>query len=199
MQTKKTNTHYENWELAAIERSKQERKKKHKQHNVKGVFMFILHFIILCVLLAAIVVINAYGNDFKQTLLKFIKSSNGIFLLVSMFILFITIYMYYKMVNNAFLRSPKNITLMFSILFSSLIICYTFSRFSMIYARPCMLLGLLAVVLLNKREAVFLNIIFALMLFCVDNFTNMPTNLLTDAFTTDNSTVMLLIKAKRIY
>lgn len=180
MQSKKSKAQIESWEVAAIEKSKQKRKKKNKQNNVKGVLIFILNFFILCGLLVAIVLINAYGNDFKETLLKFIQSENGVFLLVSMLMLFIILYMYYKMVNNGFLRSPKNIILMFSILFSSIIICYTFSRFFSIYARPCILLGLLAVVLLNKREAVFLNIIFALMLFCIDNFTNMPTNFMID-------------------
>ena len=170
----------ENWPMDAIQKTRQARRKKGGKGHLKGVIVFILSFIILCGIMLAIVCINNYGMQFKDIFMNFIRSKNAIFLLTTMLLLYIVTYMYYNMVNKEFLRSTKSIVLMFSILFSSIIICYTFSRFFVIYARPCMLLGLLAVVLLNKREAVFLNIIFAFMLFCIDNFTNMPTSVLSN-------------------
>lgn len=174
MQNNTISNEKKNWQIHAIKTARQKQRKKDKRQNWKGKLTFILNFVILLGILMLIVLINGYGNNTKEFLLHYLKSKDFYFLIASMLMLFGVLYMYYQMDKKGFLRSPKNIFLMFCILFTSIIICYIFSKFFVLYARPCLLLAMLATVLLSKREAIFLNIVFALMLFCIDNFTAMP-------------------------
>lgn len=179
MQNNSISKENKNWQFDAIEKSRQKQRKKAKKKNLKGIFIFIINFIILLGILTLIVLINGYGNNTKEFLLNYLKSKDCLFLIASMLILFIVIYMYYNMDKKEFLRSPKSIFLMFTLLYTSIIICYIFSKFFVLYARPCLILAMLATVLLSRREAIFLNIVFALMLFCIDNFTAMPEGFFT--------------------
>lgn len=90
--------------------------------------------------------------------------------------LYLAIYLYYLFEDKNFLATPKNIFLLFSVLGVCIVVCYFFSYFFNIYARPIGLLALLALLLLGMRDAIFLNIIFALMMFSIDNFTNFSTD-----------------------
>ena len=70
------------------------------------------------------------------------------------------------------MASPKSIWLIFILLDVCILICYFFGYFFNIYSRPIALLALLALMLLSRRDAIFLNVIFALMMFSIDRFSN---------------------------
>ncbi len=93
-------------------------------------------------------------------------------LLVSVFFLFGIIYFYYFFEDRSFLLKTRNVLLIFSLIYVSVIICYIFGRFIHLYARPFAMFALLVLFLLNRRQALFLNFIFAFLLFVIDLFTN---------------------------
>ena len=70
------------------------------------------------------------------------------------------------------LAFTRNIWLIFVMLDICLLTCYLFGYFFNVYSRPVALLALLALLLLSRRDAIFLNSIFAVMMFSIDSFTN---------------------------
>ncbi len=99
-------------------------------------------------------------------------SSESLSLLVSVFFLFALVYFYYLFEDFETLLKIKNIFLIFTLLFASTVICYIFGRFIHYYSRPVAMFAILAIFLLNRRQAIFLNFIFGLLLFVIDLCTN---------------------------
>lgn len=152
-----------------------------KQFNrgvvVKSAFIFLFNYICLLLIIAFFIFLNTVESGETNFLTYFVEQTNNIvYLASSIFMLYLAIYLYYLFEDREFLTSPKSIFLLFSILTVCIIICYFFSYFFNIYARPIGLLALLALLLLGMRDAIFLNIIFALMMFSIDNFSNFTTD-----------------------
>ena len=66
----------------------------------------------------------------------------------------------------------KNIALIFTVLDLSLIVSFLFGKYVHIYARPVALAALLVFVLVGRRDAIFMNMICAILMFVVDNFSD---------------------------
>ena len=140
---------------------------------VRSVFLFLLNYVILLLLVAFFIFLNSLESG-RETFNEFIVNhTNKIIYLVScLFLLYMAIYMYYVFEDKEFLAAPKNILLLFSVLLMCIVINYFFSFFFNLYARPVAVLALLVLLLLGMRDAIFLNVIFALMMFSIDQFTN---------------------------
>ena len=148
-------------------------KKFGRNECVKSVFIFLVNYIFVLLLVVLFIWINTLGQEGEDFLSYITANYNTlVYLLASIFILFFSIYFYYIFEDKSVLAEPKSIWLIFVLLDVCIIICYFFGLLLNIYSRPIALLALLALMLIGRRDAIFLNIIFALMMFSIDSFTN---------------------------
>ena len=150
-----------------------ERRTFGKVECVKSVFAFLFNYLILLLLVALFIWMNTLAIE-GESFTNYVKEHYNvvIYLLASIFILCLTIYFYYIFEDKSMLASTRNIWLIFVMLDICLLTCYLFGYFFNIYSRPVALLALLALLLLSRRDAIFLNSIFAVMMFSIDSFTN---------------------------
>ena len=144
-----------------------------KNECVKSVLIFLGNYILLMALVVLFIWVNTLHIE-GQSFTDYIVSGFNtlIYLAASLFMLFLTVYFYYIFEDKSILATPKSIWLLFLLLDTCLVICYFFGLFFNIYSRPIALLALLALLLFGRRDAIFLNIIFALMLYSIDHFSN---------------------------
>ena len=134
-----------------------------KNECVKSVLIFLGNYILLMALVVLFIWVNTLHIE-GQSFTDYIVSGFNtlIYLAASLFMLFLTVYFYYIFEDKSILATPKSIWLLFLLLDTCLVICYFFGLFFNIYSRPIALLALLALLLFGRRDAIFLNIIFAL-------------------------------------
>ncbi|MDE7158521.1 MAG: HD domain-containing protein [Clostridiales bacterium] len=87
---------------------------------------------------------------------------------VSSFLLYAVVYYYYYFEDRELLCEAKNVLLIFSIFTTAILICSVIGVFVNIYMRPTAMLALLFVFLLNRRQAIMLNFVFAILMFVSD-------------------------------
>lgn len=144
-----------------------------KKTAAQSVLLFLVNYILLIGLITLFVLMNSLDADSVSFQTYFTEYfSDAVYLLCSLFVLFLIIYFYYFFEKQSVLSSPKDIFLIFILLDVSIIVCYLFGFFFNIYSRPVALLALLALLLLGRRDAIFLNTIFALEMLAIDHFTN---------------------------
>ncbi len=143
-----------------------------KTECVTSVLVFLLNYLILVCMVVLFLWMDTQGQ--AQSFRDYVAENYNtvIYLLASVFLLVLTIYFYYVFEDKTLLASPKSIWLIFILLDVCILICYFFGYFFNIYSRPIALLALLALMLLSRRDAIFLNVIFALMMFSIDRFSN---------------------------
>ena len=148
-------------------------KKYSKNECAKSIFVFFLNYLLVLLIVAMFIWMNTIGQE-GETFRKYVTEhfNTVVYLMASMLVLFLTVYFYYFFEDRAVLCVPKSIWLIFLLLDVSIVICYLFGFFFNAYARPVGLLALLALTLLGRRDAIFLNVIFAMQMFSVDSFTN---------------------------
>ncbi len=138
-----------------------------KQDTVRSIFTFVGHFFLL-VLVAAVLLLSDKVSNLKQDWAK--NSSYYVYAIFCIALIVSILYCYFYFENKNVLVSGKNITLVFTLLDLYLIIAYLFGKYLSIYARPVAFVALMAFVLIGRKEAIFLNIISALLLFVIDTF-----------------------------
>lgn len=148
-------------------------KKFGKNECAKSIFVFFLNYLLVLLIVALFIWMNTIGQE-GETFRGYVTEhfNTVVYLMASMLVLFLTVYFYYMFEDKSTLCVSKSIWLIFLLLDVSIIICYFFGFFFNIYSRPVALLALLALTLLGRRDAIFLNVIFALQMFSIDSFTN---------------------------
>ena len=96
----------------------------------------------------------------------------GVTVFGEIFLLVLITYFYYFFEDRRMLIGGKNIALIFTVLDLSLIVSFLFGKYVHIYARPVALAALLVFVLVGRRDAIFMNMICAILMFVVDNFSD---------------------------
>ena len=144
-----------------------------KGECVRSVFDFLINYIILLALVVLFIWLNTIkvpNENFYSYMEEHFNTL--VYLMASVFLLCFTIYFYYFFEDKGVLATQKSIWLIFLMLDICILICYFFGYFFNIYTRHIALLALLALMLMGRRDAIFLNVIFALMMFAIDNFSN---------------------------
>lgn len=141
---------------------------------VKSVFLFLFNYIVFLGIISFFIFFNTVYTDGGVPFAEYIRENLSTlgYLAAGILVLFVVIYFYYIFEDKNFLATMKNIELVFCLLGASLVICYFFGVFFNVYARPAALLALLALMLLGRRDAIFLNVVFVLMMFSIDHFSN---------------------------
>ncbi len=145
-----------------------ENRKWTRADTLKSSTLFLLHFTLLVLIASGLIISQEISH-----LQEHVKSNgaNYLYALFSVFLIIAIMYFYFYFENKEMLASGRNITLLFSILDVYFIISYLIGLKLDIYARPVALVALLVFVLVNRREAIFMNIVAALLLFVIDTFT----------------------------
>ncbi len=142
-------------------------KKWTKGDTFRSSLWFFLHFLIF-VGLAAILVLSDHLSDFGAFMSQ--NGANYLYAGFCIFLIFLITYFYFFFENREMLERGKNIALIFTVLDLYLILSCLIGYKLAIYARPVALVALLIFVLVGRRDAIFMNIICALLVFIIDTF-----------------------------
>nr|MBR6778492.1 HDIG domain-containing protein [Clostridia bacterium] len=139
-----------------------------KADTMKSAFLFLLHFVLLILIAGGLLLGNklSYLGDYMKE-----RGADYLYALFSVFLLISIMYFYFLFENKEMISSGKNISLLFTILDLYFIIGWLIGEKVDIYARPIALVALMVFVLVGRREAIFMNIISALLMFVIDTFT----------------------------
>ncbi len=138
-----------------------------KREALKSSFLYLLHFLIYLGI-AALLLFSERWSDLGNFLSK--NGSNYLYAIFCTFLLFVITYLYFFFENRKLLESGKSIALVFIVLDMYLIISCLIGYKIAIYARPIALVALLIFVLIGRREAIFINVICAMLIFIIDTF-----------------------------
>lgn len=138
-----------------------------KSTVMKSVWLFLLHFLIFILIAAGLIFGFGWGS-FKNTTHE--QGANYMYATFCIFLLFVITYLYFFFEDREMLKSGKNISLVFTVL-DLYLICEILIGYKVaIYARPIALVALLIFTLVGRRNAIFMNIVSALLIFIIDTF-----------------------------
>lgn len=138
-----------------------------KQDTMRSAFLFLLHFVIFIALTCVLVL-----SDHLSNLVGFFKENGANYLYAGfcIFLLFIITYFYFFFENRSILERGKNIALIFILLDVYLVFACLIGYRISLYARPVAFVALMMLVLVGRRDAIFMNILCALLVFIIDTF-----------------------------
>ena len=147
--------------------------KKSKKGYVSGVITYILGTVVLLGVIVLMLVFNLMYTG-AGSFNRYVEDNVSTLIIVgcSFVILSGIMYCYFYFENKKYITSAGKITEVFLILIISLVATYLISTFVDTAARPVAFLALICVTLMGRREAIFLNMIFALQMFILDSFTD---------------------------
>ena len=138
-----------------------------KQNTFKSILLFFVHFVVLVLVMAGLI-LGTQLNNFAEHMRQF--GASYLYALFCVLLLVVIMYLYFMFEDKRMLSTAKNIALLFTVLDLSFIISWLIGDYIDIYARPVALVALLICVLVDRRAAVFMNIISALLIFVADTF-----------------------------
>ena len=143
-----------------------------KSEIAKSVFAFLLgifgiYVILLCMIAVKFGISGFVGffYDFRRPLIT---------VTVAIAILFVILYMFFFFENKSVLAHAGKICELFVILYISLALTFVFSYFVHPMSRPFVLVSLMCVTLFRRRDAIFINSTYALMMIVIDRFLGLP-------------------------
>ncbi len=141
--------------------------------HVKKVLLFLFGTI----LVLGFFVVSIYSNsNNKQEFVNYFTNAKTrqdfLYLVVETCILVAIMYMYFFFEERDFIKSSSSVILVFAIILLSLVASFLIGKYIDIYARPFALCALLALMLTDRRSAMFINIVVCILTFIMDTFTN---------------------------
>jgi putative nucleotidyltransferase with HDIG domain len=139
-----------------------------KRDTLKSSMLFLLHFVIMIAIAAVLLLGNKMSNigEYMKE-----KGAGYLYALFCLFLLVLITYLYFIFENKSILLSGKQTSLVFAVLDVYIVLSYLIGEKLDIYARPVAFVALMIFILIGRREAIFLNIISALLIFIIDTFT----------------------------
>ncbi|MBQ8885513.1 MAG: HDIG domain-containing protein [Clostridia bacterium] len=134
---------------------------------VGSVICFLVNLVVLLLLLTGLLVVEKYGQ-FTATFKD--NSANYAYIAFCVILLIWITYFYFFFENRKLLADAKRVTMVFVLVEMCVALSWAFGRYVNIYARPVALAGLLALTLVGRRDAIFLNVVCAFLIFILDNF-----------------------------
>ena len=138
-----------------------------KKEAVKSVLLFMLHLAVVLLIVAVLLLGGKFGH-FSETIKQ--NSANYLYMVFCILLLVWIMYFYYFFEDRRMLANGRNIALIFTVLDLSVVASFLFGEHVHIYARPVALAALLVFVLVGRRAAIFMNMICALLMLIIDNF-----------------------------
>ena len=137
---------------------------------VKNVVVYFINFIIIALLVLGASYINYKDNSLTAFIeyLSDIKKPLRLLTLLAICISVMAIYFAFE--NKNFLRNPVNSEMLFLIMEVALVINFLVGKYVDIYLRPLALVAVLTLFLTNRRTAIFMNILFTIVIYLLDEF-----------------------------
>ena len=158
---------------------KKEKLKKYRRWTKAQIARFITVFILNVLLMGGILVgsifLNGIGfNAVKPDFVEYFTTMSGqfIYLMIILVLIMAVTFVYLIFENREKIGTVKDVEMIFLIIELTLLCNYFAGRYINIYFRPLALGGLLTLLLVNRRSAVFVAIVTALLTFLMDVFTN---------------------------
>ncbi len=138
----------------------------------KIILCFAISYLVLGGLFVLAIFVNCGAN--AENFIQYFSGegiNDFIYLMMASLLIMVVIFLFFFYEERDFIKSPKNVVMTFSIIFVSLIISYCVGRWGSIYARPIALCSLLALLLINRRTAIFMNMAMGIIMFLLDKYT----------------------------
>ncbi len=138
-----------------------------KAHTLKSALWFLLHFLIFSLIAGLLLLSNKFSRlgEFMSA-----QGANYLYAIFCVFLLLAITYFYFFFEDREMIKNGKNIALLFMVLDLHLVLSCLIGYNLAIYARPVALVALLVCVLVGRKDAIFMNIIAALLIFVIDTF-----------------------------
>ena len=145
-----------------------------KQNTAKSVALFVVYFVVLVLVSMVLLLWDKFGYLAEE------MNQNGadyLYMVFCLLMLSIVMYTYFFFESRETLKSAKSISMIFTILNVYIIFAFIIGQQGRatsdgisygIFARPVALVALLILMLLGRREAIFLNIVSGLLMFLLD-------------------------------
>ena len=146
---------------------------KLEQWTTKDVVLNVLTYVFNVVVISALFLLAVYmngltgGESFEQYL-KSITTPLHFLIMLILIVSVMALYFFYE--DKNFLRKPSNSQMLFLIMELALIACFSTGKYVNGYLRPLSLVALLTLFLNKRRTAIFMNIIFCVLIFLFDSF-----------------------------
>lgn len=139
-----------------------------KKDTVKSVLLFLLHFIILVTLAAGILL-----GDKTSHLVEYMRENGAYYLYAFLCVMMLVVitYLYFFFEDREVLKKASRICILFVALDLHFVASWLMGDKIHIYARPVAFLPLMIFLLINRRAAIFMNVIGSLFVFVTDVFT----------------------------
>ena len=140
-----------------------------KKEAVKSVLLYTLNLVILLLIAGLLLFwdnLGAFGQTFRE------NRANFLYVMFCTLLLVWILYFYFFFEHRRMLTDGRNIALVFTVLDFSVLVSFLFGNYLHIYARPVALCALLMLVLLGRRDAIFVNMVCAILLFVIDAFSD---------------------------
>ncbi|MDE6001278.1 MAG: HDIG domain-containing protein [Clostridia bacterium] len=143
-----------------------------KKELCLSIITTIASFIVLLTVMLLMVVINTVNIDVN--LKEFIVSQhrNVITVTVAVALLACILYVYMYFENKNVLAQSTKIIEIYLLLCVALLLCNVLGKFVNATARPLLFVSLMAAMMLRRKDAIFVNIVFALLIFIFNRFLN---------------------------
>ncbi len=147
-----------------------ERTNKNSKWTGKEIFktavVFTVNMFMVLAVMAIFLIVKLHGfNNVSEFITNNIKLV--LFVVFSVIVLTVTAVLYFYSQNRNLIKKSKNITMLYVAVILSMVASYLFGTIS-VYLRPVALCALLALVLTDKRTAVFINCVYAIYMLLLD-------------------------------
>ncbi len=136
---------------------------------VNNAIVYVVNAIIIALLFIAAIQFNT--NDLS---VYFKDATQFIHFLTLLFLVLGVMALYFAFEERDFMKRAINMEMLFLIMEIALVVCYVAGRYVNIYLRPLALVTVLTMFLTNRRTALFMNIIYCLIIFLFDSFAGSP-------------------------
>ncbi|MBO4323327.1 MAG: HDIG domain-containing protein [Clostridia bacterium] len=146
--------------------------KWNKKDYVRAISLFMVHTVVIFALFVFAAFIDV-GYDFKAMIAVVFSQNNieiTVYIAIALVLAMMGAYFYFYSEHRDFIYKGKNVNLLFIILEISIIAMFFVGHYTSIYARPFALCALLALLLVNRHTAIFMNTLVCLMMFMMDVF-----------------------------
>ncbi len=138
----------------------------------KQLVLSIVAFLCGAIGLAVTVLLMIVINEGKGTSDYFVNNQQEVIIeSVALCFLVATLYVYLFFENKSYLARISKVIEIFLLLYISLMLAYAFGKFVDNSARPLIFIALMGTMLFKRRDAIFFNTMFSLMLLTLDRFT----------------------------
>lgn len=138
---------------------------------IKSLAAFIVGTMGLALMVILMIVINDVTGGINTG--EYIRSHSKSILLVAVVLIVLTaiLYFYFFFENKYVLTRLSKITEIFLLFYVGMMLCFVLGKYLSVVARPLAFVALMSVMLFRRRDSIFMNTIFALIMIILDRFT----------------------------